>query len=227
MNLGKAVVNALCGSFYGEVTDGLITGALGISNNLTGLVTSTTGVFEEGQSTVVSQNIGNRNLKRTTKAFKCAMISVAVICFIGFILVSFVFLNPITDLFAKAKAGEDIEKGLKLAKLVKQIYFFDCWSIPALGLTSVLLGLLYGYGKTFLSGILNFSRIGIRILTLIICHAAGMDYTAAGLSMGISNVLIALMSFVFLVFFLRNLKKKGYASMRLSDPEPIAKEFAL
>jgi Na+-driven multidrug efflux pump len=227
MNLGKAVVNGLCGSFYGEATQGLITGALGISNNLTGLVTSTTGVFEEGQSSVVSQNIGNRNLARTTKAFKASGLVVTIICLIGFILVSFVFLNPLTDLFAKAKADDDILKGQLLAKLVKEIYFYDCWSIPALGLTSVLLGLLYGYGKTFLSSILNFSRIGIRIITLAVCHSAGMNYTAAGLSMGISNVLIAILSLIFLIVFLRSLKKHGYANMKITDQGNINQTFIL
>jgi Na+-driven multidrug efflux pump len=227
MNLGKAVVNGLCGSFYGEATQGLITGALGISNKLTGLVTSTTGVFEEGQSSVVSQNIGNRNLARTTKAFKASGLVVTIICLIGFILVSFVFLNPLTDLFAKAKADDDILKGQLLAKLVKEIYFYDCWSIPALGLTSVLLGLLYGYGKTFLSSILNFSRIGIRIITLAVCHSAGMNYTAAGLSMGISNVLIAILSLIFLIVFLRSLKKHGYANMKITDQGNINQTFIL
>ncbi len=224
MNIGKTIVNALCGGFYGEATDGLITGALGISNNLTGLVTSTTGVFEEGQSTVVSQNIGNKNLKRTMKAFKSALLSVAVICFIGFVLVSFVFLDPLTNLFTHVK---DQENGAKLAQYVKEIYFYDCWSIPALGLTSVLLGLLYGYGKTFLSSILNFSRIGIRILSLIICHGAGIDYRAAGISMGISNVLIAVMSFIFLVIFLIRLKKNGYKDLTLDMPEKEKEEFVL
>ncbi len=224
MNIGKTIVNALCGSYYGAATDGLITGALGISNNLTGLVTSTTGVFEEGQSTVVSQNIGNKNLRRTIKAFKSAMLSVFVICLIGFVLVSFVFLDPLTNLFTHVK---DAENGAKLARYVKEIYFYDCWSIPALGLTSVLLGLLYGYGKTFLSSILNFSRIGIRIVSLIICHASGIDYRAAGISMGISNVLIAVMSLVALIIFLTKLNKNGYKDMKLSDKEIEKASFQL
>lgn len=224
MNIGKTIVNALCGAFYSEATDGLITGALGISNNLTGLVTSTTGVFEEGQSTVVSQNIGNKNLRRTIKAFKASALCVLVIATVGFILVSFVFLNPLTDLFVSAKNSKD---GAHLAELVKQIYFYDCWSIPGLGITSILLGLLYGYGQTFLSSILNFSRIGIRILSLIVCHAVGMDYTAAGLSMGISNILIAVMALIFLIIFMIRLKKNGYKGMYLIDPVKEKEEFSL
>ena len=42
----------------------------------------------------------------------------------------------------------------------------------------------------------------------------------AGLSMGISNIIILLMSVLFLIFFLLKIKKNGYKGMYLSDPEP-------
>lgn len=214
MSLGKAIVNALCGLYYEVATDGLITGALGISNNLSGLVTSTTSVFEDGESTIVSQNIGNKNLKRTIKVFVRTLIVVAIISIIGFILVRFIFLDSLTNLFNKS--GSD-----KMSNYVKEIFVYDCISIPSLGLTSALLGLLYGYGKTFLSSILNFSRIGIRIISLVICHEAGLGYQAAGISMGISNVLIGILSLIFLIIFLISLYKKGYKGMKISDKEPI------
>lgn len=213
MSLGKAVVNALCGLYYEAATEGLITGALGISNNLSGLVTNTTNVFEDGESTIVSQNIGNKNLKRTIKVFIRTLIVVAGISLIGFILVRFIFLDSLTSLFNST--GSD-----KMSEYVKEIFVYDCISIPSLGLTCALLGLLYGYGKTFLSSILNFSRIGIRILSLVICHEAGLGYQAAGISMGISNVLIGVLALIFLTIFLISLYKKGYKGMKVSDEEP-------
>ncbi len=214
MSLGKAIVNALCGYYYSLATDGLITGALGISNNLSGLVTSTTNVFEEGESTIVSQNIGNKNLKRTIKTFIRTLIIVGIISLVGFILVRFIFLDSLTGLFNKNNNSE------KMSEYVKEIFVYDCISIPSLGLTSALLGLLYGYGKTFLSSILNFSRIGIRIISLIICHSVGLNYQAAGISMGISNVLIGVLALIFLTIFLISLYKNGYRNMKISDEEP-------
>lgn len=92
MSLGKTTVNALCGSYYGEATNGLIVGALGVSNNLSGLVTNTTNVFEEGESTIVSQNIGNKNLDRTISAFIRTLAIVAIISLIGYICVRFILL---------------------------------------------------------------------------------------------------------------------------------------
>ena len=214
MSLGKAIVNARCGLYYAEATEGLITGALGISNNLSGLVTSTTNVFEEGESTIVSQNIGNKNLKRTIKAFIRTLIIVAIISLIGFILVRYVFLDSLTSLFNR-------DGSEKMSQYVKEIFVYDCISIPSLGLTSALLGLLYGYGKTFLSSILNFSRIGIRIISLVVCQSIGLNYQAAGISMGISNILIGVLALIFLIIFLVSLYKKGYRDMKVSDKEPV------
>ena len=225
MNLGKAVVNAMCGSYYGTATGGLITGALAVSNNLSGLVTSPTGVFEEGQSTIISQNIGNKNLRRTIKTFVKTLGVVAVISLTGYILVRFIFLDQLTALFSTGKTQSS--DGISMSNLIKEIFYYDSLSIPALGLTSCLLGILYGYGKTFLSGILNGSRILIRIVTLAILHGVGVDYHAAGMSMGISNILIGVMSLVALIIFMVDLKKHGYKGMYITDPEPTNSEFVL
>lgn len=212
MSLGKTTVNALCGSYYGEATNGLIVGALGVSNNLSGLVTNTTNVFEEGESTIVSQNIGNKNLDRTISSFIRTLAIVAIISLIGYICVRFIFIDQLTALFSIGNKESE-----KMSLYIKEIFVYDSLSIPSLGLTSALLGLLYGYGKTFLSSILNFSRIGIRIISLVVCHSIGLNYTAAGISMGISNILIGIMALCFLLFFLVNLKKKGYKGLYLSQ----------
>ena len=236
MNLGKTIVNSLCGLFYGVETNGLIVGALAISNNLSGLVTSPTGVFEEGESSMISQNIGNKNLKRTIKLFIRAFVICMIITVVGFVLVRFIFLDKLTDLFIVKKDVSMLSEEERLAfeasqavlpKYIKEIFIYDSLSIPALGLASTVLGLLYGYGKTFLSSILNFSRIAVRIISLTICHAVGMNYQAAGVSMGISNILIGVMSATFLIIFLVRLKKKGFQGMKITDPEPIKEQFVL
>ncbi|UKI49009.1 MAG: hypothetical protein L6U99_09415 [Clostridium sp.] len=45
MSIGKVAVNSLCGYFYNNTTDGLIVGALAVSNHLSGLVTTPTNAF--------------------------------------------------------------------------------------------------------------------------------------------------------------------------------------
>ena len=205
MNFGKFIVNLLSNVFYGEA---LIVGALAVSNNLSGLVTSPANAFEEGESTIVSQNIGAGNYKRTIDAFIRTSTVVMSFSIIGFILVRFVFLDDLANLFASTRLDDaaEVEKAAMLVRYIKEVYVYDCLSIPTLGVTSCVLGILYGYGKTHLSTILNFSRIATRIITLTSLYYAGMDYTAVGVAMGISNIIIMLLSVLFFVIFMINEK---------------------
>jgi Na+-driven multidrug efflux pump len=133
---------------------------------------------------------------------------------IGFVLVRFVFLDDLANLFAGVRLDDptEVEKAALLVRYIKEVYVYDCLSIPTLGVTSSVLGILYGYGKTHLSTILNFSRILTRIITLTTLYYLGMDYTAVGVAMGISNIIIMTLSVVFFVVFMlkeKPLKKKN------------------
>lgn len=233
MSLGKVVVNAICGNYWNSVTEGLIVGSLGISNNLSGLITSPTNTFEEGESTIVSQNLGNKNMKRTLKTFWRTLIIVTIISFTGWILLRFVLCDYIVELFTlakknKATSAEDLRKLELTKKMVKEIFVFDSLSIPSLGIAAAVLGLLYGFGQTVLSTIFNFSRIGSRIVILITLHHLKPDLDptlCAGLSMGISNILILLVAVLFLIIFLIKVSKKGYKGMYFTDPEPEVSEL--
>jgi Na+-driven multidrug efflux pump len=223
MSLGKVIVNSMCGHFWNDYTSdvvigSLIVGTLGVSNNMCGLITSPTNSFEEGESTIVSQNLGNGNMKRTIKAFIVTLIYVSIVSVLGYVLMRFVFINQLIELFSSPDKDAEIYKNM-----VKEIFVWDSLSIIALGITAAVLGLLYGYGQTRLSTILNLSRIGSRIIILLIFHSVAPDLSptlCAGLSMGISNTVILIISITFLVIFLLRIKKKGYMGMHLSDPEP-------
>ncbi len=228
MSLGKVVVNSMCGHFWNTyesdvVIGSLIVGTLGVSNNMCGLITSPTNSFEEGESTIVSQNLGNKNMRRTIKAFIVTLIYVSVVSFLGYVLMRFVFINQLIELFSSPDENAEIYKAM-----VKEIFVWDSLSIPTLGITAAVLGLLYGYGQTKLSTILNLSRIGSRIIILLIFHAVNPNMSptlCAGLSMGISNTIILVISVTFLVIFLLRLKKKGYNGMHFTDPEPEVSEL--
>ena len=214
MNCGKFVVNLLSNIFYGEATGGLVVGALAVSNNLSGLITSPAQAFEEGESTIVSQNIGAGNYKRTVDTFIRTSAVVMTFSMIGFILVRFVFLDDLASLFAGVRLDDpaEVEKAAMLVRYIKEVFVYDCLSIPTLAVTSSVLGILYGYGKTHLSTILNFSRIATRIITLTALYYAGMNYTAVGVAMGISNIIIMALSVIFCAIFMikeKPLKKQN------------------
>ena len=71
----------------------------------------------------------------------------------------------------------------------------------------------YGFGKTKTTAFINVARAFIfRIPTLLICLLCfpELGVKAAGISMAISNIGIALMSIAFLLHFLIKLKKNNY-----------------
>ena len=225
MSLGKVVVNGMCGRYWNVATEGLIVGTLGVSNNMSGLVTSPTNSFEEGESSIVSQNVGAKNMKRALKVFWRTLGLAALISILGYVLMRFILLNQITDLFTSAD-----EKSEAYKEMVRKIFKWDSLSIPALGINAAVVGLLYGFGQTGLSTILNLSRIGSRIIILFCLHKFFPDLSptfCAGLSMGISNMLILFLSALFLLIFLLKVKKKGYKGMRFSDPEPEFVELSI
>ncbi len=216
MNFGKVIVNKMSSTYYNAVTDGLIAGALAVSNNLCGLITSPTSAFEEGESTIVSQNIGNKNIKRTIQCFIRSLIVVMSISITGYVLVRFIFIDQLISLF-NTKETDSIEEGMQLVIYIKDVFKYDSLSIISLGFTSAVLGLLYGYGKTFLSTILNFSRILTRILTLFILHEMGFGYEACGIAMGISNITIGLLALGALLIFLFTFKKQKVKVYKLIE----------
>jgi Na+-driven multidrug efflux pump len=85
ISLGKVAVNSICSTFIEG--DSLLVGALGISNNLSGLVTNPTVALEDSESGIVSQNLGNKNMKRTFKVMLISLCYVTIWSTIGFLLV--------------------------------------------------------------------------------------------------------------------------------------------
>lgn len=215
ISLGKVTVNGMC-KIYGSLT----VGALGISNNICGLITNAGGSIEGSESSIVSQNLGNKNMKRTIKTFLVSCSYIFVWTIIGYLCVRVFFEDPIISLFNTKNTSPDF------VNTIKDIFYYDSLSIPALAINSVILGLLYGYGQTFLATVNNILRIATRILTLWILQTyyPSMGSEAAGISMGISNIVIAIFAIIFFIIFIIITKKKGYKGMHFSDPEPQMEE---
>ena len=214
ISLGKVSVNALCLE-YGSLT----VGALGISNNICGVVTNPGSAFEDSESSIVSQNLGNKNMKRTFKVFIRSFALIFIWATVGFLVTRVFFEEQIISLFSTENTSQEF------LDTIKSIYQYDCLSIPALALNSVVLGILYGYGQTFLATINNLLRIATRITVLLILQNAAwfpnIGSEAAGISMGISNGIIGLFSVVFFIIFFIKIKKHGYKGMSLKDEDPL------
>lgn len=204
-SFGKVSINSMCKA-YGP----LVVGALGVSNNINGLITTPINSFEEGTSTIISQNLGARNHKRALKTFKYAFVMATTLGIIGYVLVRFVCQDAIINLYNQNEHAAETELFLSL---IKDIHRFDSLSILALAVNSAVLGILYGYGQTKITMVLNISRVfvfRIPVLWYLQTFHKEIGAAAAGISMGISNICIAITSLCCLGFFLLKLKKKGY-----------------
>jgi putative MATE family efflux protein len=200
-SFGKVSVNSMCKA-YGP----LVVGALGVSNNMNGLATNPICAFEEGTSTIISQNLGAKNSRRALKTFVYTFIMTTIIGIIGYILIRFLLQDEIIGLYNQNEFAEGAEEFLLL---IKSIHRYDSLSIPSLAVNSAVLGVLYGYGQTKMTMVLNISRVflfRIPILWYLQTFHKEIGAEAAGLSMGISNICIALASLACLGLFLWKMK---------------------
>lgn len=236
-SFGKVAVNSIFGARYleilkmqidcsdpvalatAEASAGLVVGALSVSNNLNGIATTPINAFEETESTIISQNLGNRNLKRAIECFFKGFILATAIGIVAWIFIRFVFQDALISLYSQ---DQDPELADEFMNYVKMIHNYDSWSIPSLAINAGVLGVLYGFGKTKLTMFINIARafvFRIPILVILLYCFPQLGVECAGLSMGISNVCIALMSIICLVIFLFQIKKKGYQGMYFAKRE--------
>ncbi len=194
-SFGKVLVNSMC-AFYGST----VVGALGVSNRLGGLSTNPPSGFQEAETAIISQNLGAKNVKRALGAFyRVFLINLVLSCVI-FILTG-VFKEQIIELFAK---GDPV-----FADEVRKIYSYERLDAILVSMNTSVMGLLYGFGKTKISMVLNMVRLFVyRIPSLFIMMRMNIGIEAVGIAMLISNSLTGLTSAIVAVVFIRKLLKK-------------------
>lgn len=195
-SLGKVIINSMCG-VYGKS----VVGALGVSNQMSGSVTNALSSCEDSSSSIISQNLGNNNPKRALKAFLYTLILTVGIAIIGVILIT-VFNDQLVGLYARNDA--------EYAELISNIFKYERLGIVALGVNSAVLGLLYGFGYTKVSMILNLARVFVfRIPSLwILQNYTTLGSESVGIAMMISNISIGVMALVSAVVSIIVIKKK-------------------
>lgn len=195
-SMGKVIVNSMC-TVYGPQT----VGALGISNNIGGITTMPQNGFQEGGSAVISQNRGAKKFDRTLKAFWCEL---ACNLTIGVVLMSISLLN--LEFLSKFFAGNDLE----FQEMIKGIYRWEAWGAIPLAVNATVLSLMYGYGKTRITLLMNFCRIFVfRVPVLqFLQKYTSCGSESAGIVMGISNLLSGLLAAVLGTWIFIKIKKE-------------------
>jgi Na+-driven multidrug efflux pump len=198
-SLGKVIVNSLGEAYY----ESGASGALGVSNNLSGAVTNMTSSTEDSTSTIVSQNIGAGNTKRAIQTFWVSLAVNLVISLLG-VAVLWIFTDPLVALF---DGGDE-----SYHALIRSIFVLERAGIILLGVNAACMGFIYGLGYTKLSLVFNISRLFVlRLPVLLICVFCFPQLGAVGLgyAMLVSNVGVGIVSLTIAVVCIAKIKKHG------------------
>ena len=191
--LGKVIINSMS-TIYSALT----VGALGISNNIGGFSTNPQNGFQEGGSAIISQSLGAGQPKRALQAFKCVFLICIAIGAV-FMCLSLIFLDQISWLFS----GSDT----KFGQMIASIYRLEALGAIPLGMNAAVMALLYGFGKTRVTLLINFSRVFIfRVPVLwFLQNFTDFGSISVGIVMGVSNISIGITSLVIGAYEIRKI----------------------
>ncbi len=200
--MGKTVINSMSKN-YGSIT----VGALGISNNINGIVTQMQNGFQDGGASIISQNLGAGNIKRALGTFWRLVVIQAAIGFVGYILLN-VFIEPITFLFANSTEGFNENFQLTIIQVFRYDSFGGC--VP-LGINAAVMALLFGFGKTKLTLLCNFCRVFVFRIPILwaLQNFTTLGSESVGIVMGASNILTAMLSCIVAFFVIRDIKRQA------------------
>lgn len=194
--LGKYIVISMS-TFYGT----LVSGALGISNNIGGMVNMLQMGFQDAGSSIISQNVGAGYKKRSLDAFYKLLIINVIIGIVGY-LIATTYLPTIASFFD----GGDPE----FSQLIQEIYLWEAYGTVPLGVFAAVSALLYGYGYTKLTLILNFLRLfALRVPVLYLLQEfTDLGTEAVGIAMCISNAGTGILGGIVSIFVITHIKKQ-------------------
>ncbi|MFI3170685.1 MAG: MATE family efflux transporter [Faecalibacterium sp.] len=196
---GKVMVNAI-GVDYGTE----VVGALGVSNCISAITTTPTTAIGDGAAAMISQNLGNENKTRALVFFRTVLYINLIFGTLG-LLITIGFLNPIILAFSSGDPA--------FALNIKTVFTLEMYSNVFLALNAAVMGLLYGFGYTKLSFLINFSRLFVFRLPVLLLFKYYTDisgYSVMGLVMMISNGLTGIVATIIASIVLHHVFGKGW-----------------
>jgi len=194
---GKLIVNKMSTDYGTSVV-----GALGVSNNLGGITTNLQNGFQEGGASVISQNIGAGNIGRALDAFKKTLI---INIALGVVVMSLtlIFLDPLSSLFA----GKDEDFRL----LIKEVYGYEALGAVTLGINAAVMALLYGFGYTKLTLVLNILRVFVFRIPVLWFLQSFTDIGSAsvGIVMMVSNISVGICAAIAGFIVIKHIRRRS------------------
>ncbi len=181
-SLGFIVLNGFIGS-YGTAT----IAAFAMVNRITSLIMQPAMGLGSALTAIVGQNIGANQIDRVKEAFHKALKLTIIVGIAGCVLL-IAFDEPIINFFMQSKDDPSVIK-LGLTYLI-----YISFSMPLMGIFSVLQGLFQGSGNTKYSMAMEVGRLWfVRFpMILLFKHFTNWGSTGIWFSMSFSNLVVCL-----------------------------------
>lgn len=164
--------------------------AYGIGNKINSIITMPANGIGSAISTIVGQNMGAGNVKRTDKSYHIALRIGAIFLFVcGMILSRRFIAEPMVRFFTTD------DQVVPLATDFLSIMAMCCWTNAFYNVTQ---GLFQGCGHTMITMAVDATRIWIfRFLTLWVCsHVLGMGVESVWYAVVVSNATSAVILYI-------------------------------
>lgn len=186
--MGTAVGFIILNSFiqsYG--TDAVA--AYGMVNRISGLLNIPPGGIGSAITSIIGQNIGNRNIERVKETFKKASF-IVIIMSVVIAIISYIYRFEILQFFI------DSPKDSPLMVKAESYMSYTLLTLLMLNMFFIYQGLFQGTGNSKYSMFVDLSRLwGIRIpLLFTFKYFTSLGVTGIWIAMSISNVLVSLIA---------------------------------
>jgi Na+-driven multidrug efflux pump len=206
-SIGKVIINSMASAYGDDVF-----AAFGLAIRIPSVASSIAQTFEDSEVSIVSQNLGNNNIKRAFKTYNVSILYSLIVALPLIVLLT-IFFKPLLYFF-EPNIPTDV------AIMTTKLFNWERFS----ALTSAMIGITANFfvcfKKSEISFILNITRIFVfRIPVLFLFQLLNVGYIALGLTMFISNLGTLIVGVVLLIIFYYKVKQYGYKGISYSgDP---------
>lgn len=197
-NMGKVVINGIALLYHDYVV-----AALGICGKIFGFFAAIATVFHETEMSVVSQNLGVKNVNRALKAFYISITYAAIVSILG-LVISYFALDFMISIIGNFNSEQ--------IYIIKETYNFEQYSLVFSALISAMSGLFIGFKRTkivFWINILRVVVLRLPVLWLMYTFLPERDFRHVGFVMFFSNSITTIICFIMVIFFIRDIKIYG------------------
>lgn len=184
--LGFMVLNSFIVS-YGTAT----MAAFGMVNRITSIIMQPSMGIGAALTAIVGQNLGSNQISRVKEAFKKSFVVTMYISIIGSLIMLWKD-NEIINVFIKSEGETDV-----IAQSITYLWYIS-FSMPLMGIFSILQGIFQGSGHTKYSMAMEVGRLWFVRLPMILLFKYFTSVGAVGIwfSMSFSNLIICIYGYL-------------------------------